>query len=45
MNLSELVAEQRERLTSRGVAALNTRRERVYHPVNPHVAASLMLDS
>ena len=43
IDLSEFVAEQRERLASRGVAELVTPRERVYAPADPAVAARLGL--
>lgn len=43
IDLSEFVAEQRERLASGGVAAIVTPRERVYRPADPAVAARLRL--
>jgi len=43
IDLSEFVAEQRERLSTGGVAALQTPRERVYTPGDPVVAARLGL--
>jgi hypothetical protein len=43
IDLTEFVAEQRERLASGGVAALVTPRERVYRPADPAVAARLGL--
>jgi hypothetical protein len=42
-DVSEFVAEQRERLSSAGVSALVTPRERVYRPADPAVAARLRL--
>ena len=41
MDLSAFVAEQRSRLSSDGVAALVTPRERMYRPANPAVAVRL----
>jgi hypothetical protein len=43
INLSELVAEQRSRLSSGGLSTLLTPRERVYRPTVPAVAARLRL--
>jgi hypothetical protein len=43
MDVSEFVAEQRERLSSAGVSAIVTPRERVYRPTDPAVAARLRL--
>lgn len=43
IDLSELVAEQREVLSKRGVSALLTPRERVYVPADPQIAARLRL--
>jgi hypothetical protein len=43
LDLSEFVTEQRGRLSSGGVSALNTPRERVYRPANPAIAAWLRL--
>ncbi len=43
MYVSEFVAEQRERLSSSGVSALVTPRERVYRPADPDIAARLRL--
>lgn len=43
LNVSEFVAEQRERLSSGGVSALVTPRERVYRPADPSVAVQLRL--
>jgi hypothetical protein len=43
LDVSEFVAEQRERLSSGGVSALVTPRERVYHPADPAIAARLRL--
>jgi hypothetical protein len=43
IDLSEFVAEQRERLTSGGVSALITPRERVYAPRNPAISSRLGL--
>jgi hypothetical protein len=43
MDLSEFVAEQRERLSSAGVSAIVTPRERVYRPADPAFAARLGL--
>lgn len=43
LDVSEFVAEQRERLSSRGVSVLVTPRERVYSPADPVVAARLRL--
>lgn len=43
MDVSEFVAEQRERLLTGGVSALVTPRERVYRPADPTVAARLRL--
>jgi hypothetical protein len=43
LDLSGFVAEQRERLTSGGVSALLTPRERVYRPADPAVGARLRL--
>jgi len=45
LDLSEFVAEQRDRLSSGGVAALVTPRERVYQPADAMVAARLGLAS
>ncbi|WP_439625828.1 DUF4291 domain-containing protein [Gemmata sp.] len=44
IDLSDFVAEQRERLKSAGVRALETPRERVYRPADPATAARLRLD-
>jgi hypothetical protein len=43
IDLSEFVAEQRSRLSSGGVSAIVTPRERVYRPADPDVAARLRL--
>jgi hypothetical protein len=43
MDVSELVAEQRERLSSGGASVLVTPRERVYRPADPAIAARLRL--
>lgn len=43
LNMSEFVAEQRERLSSGGIPVLVTPRERVYRPVDQAVAARLRL--
>jgi hypothetical protein len=43
IDLSDFVAEQRARLSSGGVSALATPRERVYRPPDPAVAARLRL--
>jgi hypothetical protein len=43
LDLSAFVAEQRERLSSSGVSALITPRERVYRPADPDIAARLRL--
>lgn len=43
IDLSGFVAEQRERLSSGGVSALVTPRERVYRPADPAIAARLRL--
>ena len=43
IDVSEFVAEQRGRLSSDGVSALVTPRERVYRPADPVVAARLRL--
>jgi hypothetical protein len=43
IDLSEFVAAQRARLSSGGVSALATPRERVYRPADPAVAARLRL--
>jgi hypothetical protein len=43
LDVSEFVAEQRERLSSSGVSALVTPRERVYRPADPGLAARLRL--
>jgi hypothetical protein len=43
LDVSEFVAEQRQRLSSGGVSALVTPRERVYRPADPVVAARLRL--
>jgi Domain of unknown function (DUF4291) len=43
VDLSNFVAEQRERLSSGGLSALQTPRERVYRPADPAVAAQLRL--
>jgi hypothetical protein len=43
MDVSEFVAEQRSLLSSGGVSALVTPRERVYRPADPAVAARLRL--
>jgi hypothetical protein len=45
VELSDFVAEQRDALAARGVAALVTPRERVYTPADPAVAARLRLDN
>jgi hypothetical protein len=42
-DLSEFVAEQRERLSSGGLEGLLTPRERVYLPADPAVASQLGL--
>jgi len=43
IDVSEFVAEQRERLSSGGVSAVLTPRERVYRPAAPEIAARLRL--
>jgi hypothetical protein len=43
LDVSEFVAEQRERLSSDGFSGLVTPRERVYHSADPAVAARLRL--
>lgn len=43
LDVSEFVAEQRQRLASGGVAALVTPHERVYRPADPAVAGRLRL--
>src|SRR5207247_422682 len=43
LDLSEFVAEQRERLSSGGASVLVTPRERVYRPADPAVASRLWL--
>ena len=43
IDLSDFVAEQRARISSTGVSALITPRERVYKPADPKVAARLRL--
>jgi hypothetical protein len=43
IDLSEFVAEQRERLSSGGASAIVTPRERVYLPADPEVVARLRL--
>ena len=43
MDVSEFVAERRQRLSSAGVSAIVTPRERVYRPTDPAVAARLRL--
>jgi hypothetical protein len=43
IDLSEFVAEQREQLSSSGVSAIVTPRERVYQPNNPEIAKRLRL--
>jgi hypothetical protein len=43
IDLSAFVAEQRSRLSSGGVSALVTPRERVYRPADPETAARLRL--
>jgi hypothetical protein len=43
IDISEFVAEQRERLSSAGVSALVTPRERVYRPTDPAIVARLRL--
>lgn len=43
IDLSELVAEQRARLSSDGVSALVTPSERVYRPADPEIATRLRL--
>jgi hypothetical protein len=43
IDLSEFVAEQRERLATAGVAALHTPRERVYRPSDPDLTFRLKL--
>ena len=43
MDVSEFVTEQRERLSSAGVSAIVTPRERVYRPADPAAAARLRL--
>ncbi len=45
IDLSDFVAEQRARLSSGGVAAIVTPRERVYRPADPEVASRLRLDA
>ncbi|VTT98075.1 Uncharacterized protein OS=Planctomyces limnophilus (strain ATCC 43296 / DSM 3776 / IFAM 1008 / 290) GN=Plim_1570 PE=4 SV=1: DUF4291 [Gemmataceae bacterium] len=44
IDLSDFVAEQRERLKSAGVRAIETPRERVYRPADPATATRLGLD-
>ncbi|MFI5380122.1 MAG: DUF4291 domain-containing protein [Tepidisphaerales bacterium] len=43
IDLSDFVAEQRSRMSSEGVSALVTPRQRVYRPADPIVAARLRL--
>jgi hypothetical protein len=43
LDVSDFVAEQRERLSSSGESALVTPRERVYRPADPAIAALLRL--
>lgn len=43
IDLSEFVAEQRNRLSAGGASALTSPRERVYRPADPEVAARLRL--
>ena len=43
IDLSDFVAEQRERLAASGASAIATPRERVYQPVDPRIAAKLRL--
>ena len=43
IDLTDFVAEQREVLSSRGVASLQTPRERVYVPADPSIAVRLRL--
>lgn len=43
IDLSEFVAEQRVRLSSGGVSAIVTPRERVYRPASPEVASRMRL--
>jgi hypothetical protein len=43
LDVSEFVAEQRQRLSSGGASALVTPRERVYRPADPAVAVRLRL--
>ena len=45
IDLSDFVAEQRARLSSGGVAAIVTPRERVYRPADPEVVSRLRLDA
>jgi hypothetical protein len=45
IDLSEFVAEQRSRLSSGGVSAILTPRERVYRPADPAIAARLRLNA
>ena len=44
IDLSEFVAEQRDRVSSKGVESLVTPRERIYRLSDPSVAARLRLD-
>lgn len=43
IDLSDFVAEQRERLSGRGTSAIETPRERVYRPRDPEIATRLRL--
>jgi hypothetical protein len=43
LDVSEFVAEQRERLSSSGLSVLVTPRERVYRPADHAIAAQLRL--